>query len=108
NSWPYTASAFDKKKFDEKYGIPYYVDSWWKEVPREDAEALVDGKDGHPKLTDASVNFGDPAKYGFKDMAELIRWRCSEKTGGGLMAELGSHQLDASSIVLGHVHPLSV
>jgi predicted dehydrogenase len=41
-------------------------------------------------------------------MAELIRWRCSNKTGGGLMAELGSHQLDAASIVLGHVRPLSV
>ena len=26
----------------------------------------------------------------------------------GLMAELGSHQLDASSIILGHVHPLAV
>lgn len=108
NSWPYLPSAFDKKKFDERYGIPAYVDSWWKEVPREDAEALVDGKDGHPKLTEPSVNFGDPAKYGFKDMAELIRWRCSNKTGGGLMAELGSHQLDASSIILGYVKPLSV
>jgi predicted dehydrogenase len=108
NSWPYNAGAFDKKKFDEKYGIPYYVDSWWKEVPRADAEALVDGKDGHPKLTDPVVHFGDPEKYGFKDMAELIRWRCSNKTGGGLMAELGSHQLDASSIILGHVHPIAV
>jgi predicted dehydrogenase len=112
NSWPYNASAFDKEKYDEKYGIPYYVDSWWKEVLREDVEALVDGKvdgkDGHPKLTDSSVNFGDAAKYGFQDMAELIRWRCSNKTGGGLMAELGSHQLDAASIVLGHVRPLSV
>ena len=32
----------------------------------------------------------------------------STTTGGGLMAELGSHQLDASSIFLGHVHPLAV
>ncbi|RMG04578.1 MAG: gfo/Idh/MocA family oxidoreductase [Planctomycetota bacterium] len=29
---------------------------------------------------------------------ELIRWRLWERTGGGLMAELGSHQLDAASI----------
>jgi predicted dehydrogenase len=38
----------------------------------------------------------------------LIRWRLYDRTGGGLMAELGSHQLDACSIFLGHVHPLSV
>jgi predicted dehydrogenase len=31
---------------------------------------------------------------------ELIRWRLFERTGGGLMAELGSHQLDASSIFI--------
>ena len=29
---------------------------------------------------------------------ELIRWRLWDRTGAGLMAELGSHQLDASSI----------
>src|SRR5204863_7796130 len=73
----------------------------WKEVPREDAEKLT------PEVLQ-SLAFGDPDKYGFKDIAELVRWRCSAKTGGGLMAELGSHQLDASSIVLGHVRPLSV
>jgi predicted dehydrogenase len=31
-------------------------------------------------------------------MEELIRWRLWDRTGGGLMAELGSHQLDAASI----------
>jgi predicted dehydrogenase len=101
NSWRYSESAFDKKKFDEKYGIPYYVDSWWKEVPREDAEKLT------PDVL-KSLAFDKPELYGFKDVAELVRWRCFDKTGGGLMAELGSHQLDASSIVLGHVKPLSV
>jgi predicted dehydrogenase len=103
NSWPYNPSAFDKKKYDEKYLIPAYVDSWWKEVLREDSEALTP-----EKLASAEVAFGNPAKYGFKDVAELVRWRISNKTGGGLMAELGSHQLDASSIILGHVKPLSV
>ncbi len=101
NSWPYDPKAFDKKKFDEKYGIPAYVDSWWKEVLREDADKL-----SPEKLKD--LGFGDPDMYGFKDAAELVRWRCSNKTGGGLMAELGSHQLDASSIILGHVKPLAV
>jgi predicted dehydrogenase len=31
-------------------------------------------------------------------LEELIRWRLWDRTGGGLMAELGSHQLDASGI----------
>ena len=51
---------------------------------------------------------------------ELLRWRLFQRTGGGLMVELGSHQLDAASIFLtaqqqqkdekfeGKVHPLSV
>ena len=36
--------------------------------------------------------------YTYSPMEELIRWRLWERTGGGLMAELGSHQLDASTI----------
>ncbi|MCL2349211.1 MAG: Gfo/Idh/MocA family oxidoreductase [Planctomycetaceae bacterium] len=45
---------------------------------------------------------------------ELIRWRIWDRTGAGLMAELGSHQLDASSIFIAAMHdgkkqhPLSV
>ncbi|MDY3558049.1 Gfo/Idh/MocA family oxidoreductase [Gemmata sp. JC673] len=101
NSWPYDPKAFNHEKYDAQYGIPAYVDSWWKEVPKKDAEKL-------PPERLKELAFGDPEKHGFKDVAELVRWRCSEKTGGGLMAELGSHQLDASSIILGHVHPLAV
>jgi predicted dehydrogenase len=48
-------------------------------------------------------------------LEELIRWRLWDRTGGGLMAELGSHQLDASGIFISSlrsdgnkVHPLSV
>jgi predicted dehydrogenase len=36
---------------------------------------------------------------------ELIRWRLWERTGGGLMAELGSHQLDAASIFISAQQP---
>ena len=67
----------------------------------------------------------DPSKFGYQDftsgdrvftaMEELHRWRLFERTGAGLMAELGSHQLDAVSIFLSSlrddkkkVHPLSV
>ncbi len=47
-------------------------------------------------------------QHGYKSMEELCRWRLFDRTGGGLMAELGSHQLDACSIFLGKVHPLAV
>ncbi|MEM1304386.1 MAG: gfo/Idh/MocA family oxidoreductase, partial [Planctomycetota bacterium] len=46
---------------------------------------------------------------------EMIRWRLWNRTGAGLMAELGSHQLDASGIFIASqfkggakVQPLSV
>jgi len=60
----------------------------------------------------------DAKKYGYLDkntggspycdspLMELIRWRLWERTGGGLMAELGSHQLDASGIFISASHPL--
>lgn len=48
-------------------------------------------------------------------LEELIRWRLWNRTGGGLMAELGSHQLDAAGIFISSqredgekVYPLSV
>lgn len=49
-------------------------------------------------------------------MEELIRWRLWDRTAGGLMAELGSHQIDAASIFIAalskdvgkKVHPLTV
>jgi predicted dehydrogenase len=67
----------------------------------------------------------DPRDHGYVDFShgeqmfsaeeELHRWRLFERTGAGLMAELGSHQLDAVSIFLSSlrddgkkVHPLSV
>jgi predicted dehydrogenase len=67
----------------------------------------------------------DPKQFGYQDftingrkfsaMEELHRWRLFDRTAAGLMAELGSHQLDAVSIFLSSlrddgkkVHPLSV
>jgi predicted dehydrogenase len=93
--------ALDKNKqpvFDSK-GNPVYVkddagnivyqDSWKRPIP--DADREIDYK-----------------KYGYDSLDQLIRWRLYNKTGAGLMAELGSHQLDACSIFLGKVHPLAV
>ncbi len=76
----------------DKAGLPVYKDSWKPEVPKDDAEKLAK----------------DIRKHGYKSMEELCRWRLFNRTGAGLMAELGSHQLDACSIFLGKVHPLAV
>ena len=42
--------------------------------------------------------------YEVPAIEELIRWRLWDRTGAGLMAELGSHQLDAASIFLHAAH----
>ena len=76
------------------------------------------------QLNDYSVQAGN---YGYQEktlessgltispLEELIRWRLWDRTGAGLMAELGSHQLDAASIFISAQHgegkkvkPLSV
>lgn len=67
----------------------------------------------------------DAARFGYLDkqisgrtrtaIEELVRWRIFDRTGGGLMAELGSHQLDAATIFCSALrsdgkkaHPLTV
>ena len=102
NSWPFTADdkaratfAAGKDVDGVEFDMPYYKDGWYKPVLKSDVEALA--KD--PVLL---------KKYGYDSLRELVRWRVYDRTGGGLMAELGSHQLDASSIFLGKVHPLAV
>ena len=66
---------------------------------------------------DAAV---DAKKFGYQDYAikdnsgktryeapaleELIRWRLFDRTGAGLMAELGSHQLDAAGLFIAAAH----
>lgn len=86
-------------RYDEKTGMPIYkrdsqnnilyFDSWKPPIPADDM----------------NIDF---ARYGYKSLEELIRWRLFDRTGAGLMAELGSHQLDACSIFLGKKHPLAV
>ena len=51
---------------------------------------------------------GGLQKLGYDSARQLVDWRLYNKTGGGLMAELGSHQMDACSIFLGKVHPVAV
>jgi len=73
---------------DEK-GRILYRDSWKRIHPEKDKDI-------------------DYKKYGYDSLDQLINWRLYNKTGAGLMAELGSHQLDACSIFLGKKHPIAV
>jgi len=50
----------------------------------------------------------DFAKYGYQSLEELCWWPLYHRTGGGLMAEMGTHQLDACVRLLGGAHPLAV
>lgn len=80
-------------------GNPLYYDSW---KPRyEDGDDQVN-------LDAIAYTSLDGKVYKCNNHDELVRWRLYDKTGAGLMAELGSHQLDACSIFLGKQHPLAV
>jgi predicted dehydrogenase len=90
-SWPY---KHDEKKGKQVPGItpPALRDGWFQPVLEEDYNALK----------------GSIKQHHYDTVEQLIRWRLYAETGGGLMAELGSHQLDACSIFLGKVHPLAI
>jgi predicted dehydrogenase len=90
NSWPLLKDGQPVK--DPITGGDMIRDGWRKAVPKEDRD----------KLEKAIKD------YGYDTLEQLVRWRLFRKYGGGLMAELGSHQLDACSIFLGKVHPLAV
>ncbi len=70
-------------------------DGWRPDVPVEDLDFFKQ----NPEVL---------SKGGYDSVEQLVRWRLYDKTGGGLIVELGSHQLDACSIFLGKVHPKSV
>ena len=69
------------------------------------------------QIEDAAV---EAASFGYQDMEikdasgnlvyarpaieELIRWRLWNRTGGGLMAELGGHQFDAAGLLIRAMH----
>jgi predicted dehydrogenase len=90
NTWPKLDE--NGKELKDKDGFLVLRDGWHPPIPEEDRQEL-----------EAKIR-----QLGYKDMKELVRWRLYNRTGGGLMAELGSHQLDACSIFLGKVHPLAV
>ncbi|MHC5540882.1 Gfo/Idh/MocA family protein, partial [Singulisphaera rosea] len=100
NAQPRIAKGADGKPvYDPQTGLPEYV---------KDPQGNVVYVDGwKPDILNEDKNI-DFKKYGYTSLDELIRWRLYNRTGAGLMAELGSHQLDACSIFLGKKHPLAV
>ncbi|MCI0681054.1 MAG: Gfo/Idh/MocA family oxidoreductase [Gemmataceae bacterium] len=79
-------------EIEDASGQVRYRDSWNPAIKPEDRDALA----------------GRIRTLGYRSMEELVRWRLYKRTGGGLMAELGSHQLDACSIFLGKQRPIAV
>jgi predicted dehydrogenase len=74
-------------------------DSWQKQT----------GSDGIAYASDKKAMQEQTIQdLGYPSFEKLANWRLYKDTGGGLMAELGSHQLDAASIFLGKVHPIAV
>jgi predicted dehydrogenase len=94
NTWPFEWDATKDGALAKNVIQPVYRDGWFNPITQADYDVLNNPK----KLKE----------YGYESVEELIRWRLYNATGGGLMAELGSHQLDACSIFLGKVHPLAV
>jgi len=102
------ADAEKKKQFDKAEDYKKEVEFWEARVDQKTAqvadrqikdEAVKHGyKDGVLKDGEGKVAYTYPA------LEELIRWRLWGRTGGGLMAELGSHQLDAASIFISAMH----
>ena len=88
-----------KRRLEESK--PSEVDVWSKRVAQ--LEAQLADSDVAAELfgyTEKQLPDGAPRT----PLEELIRWRLWNRTGGGLMAELGSHQLDAAGIFISAMH----
>lgn len=108
-SWERKLEALKK---DPK-ASPSEIELWEKRVAQKRAQ-LADAE-----IAESVKNWGyqDAVIAGIyrrPAIEELIRWRLWDRTSGGLMAELGSHQLDAASLFIAAAHggkkqkPLSV
>ena len=74
---------------------PGDIDSLQKRIAQMEAQILDKDVDAE-KFGYTPMTLGDGSAR--TPLEELIRWRLWNRTGGGLMAELGSHQLDAAGI----------
>ena len=88
-------------KKDLETAKPADIDGLTKKIAQLDAQiadtAIDAAKHGYTQMTLPDGSARSP-------MEELIRWRLWNRTGGGLMAELGSHQLDAAGIFVSAMH----
>ncbi|MFO0845941.1 MAG: Gfo/Idh/MocA family oxidoreductase, partial [Gemmataceae bacterium] len=100
---PYFGGSLEKASQAAGVPEPKIRDGWYQPVLRGD----VEGVEALAKEKGVDLN-KFLAECGYDSVEQLVRWRLYERTGGGLMAELGSHQLDAASIFLGKAKPLSV
>ena len=66
------------------------------------ADKMVDAKKFH--YQDLQLTGADGKVVNRPALEELIRWRLWDRTGAGMMAELGSEQLDAASMFIAAIH----
>jgi len=107
-SWKRRLEEAKKAKDSEE------IDLWTKKLVQLDKQMQEKPEDGPPldsalaaKYDYHNVEVKDPAgkvRYAAPPLEELIRWRLWNRTGAGIMAELGSHQLDAASIFIAAAH----
>jgi predicted dehydrogenase len=97
-----------KKRLDAERLSPEERDLLEKQIAQkmaqiDDKEIISTAKNFGYKDLDVKDAEGKPLYYR-PAIEELIRWRLWNRTGAGLMAELGSHQLDAASIFIAAAH----
>ncbi len=98
----------NRKKYDserKKYEKEVY--SWTNKVAQKEAQisdTLIQREVEKYGYQAKQIKDGGKVVYDRPAIEELIRWRLWNRTGGGLMAELGSHQLDAASIFISAMH----
>ncbi len=86
----------DPKKIED---LQNQVKEYTAQVADKDVDAAKYGYQDH----EIPAAYGLPA-YQATPLEELIRWRLWKRTGGGLMVELGSHQMDAAGIFVTAMH----
>ena len=89
--WPRSRPKSQAHEDDLKTQMPHRASCRCSDKDVEAAELRLPGEGAHAERQ---------VVYTCSPLEELIRWRLWNRTGGGLMAELGSHQLDASSIFI--------
>jgi len=100
-SWERKLKEAQAAKDSEESGL------WERRLRQLDEQIKDDAKKAAAEYGYRDIEVKDPAgnvRYQGFPIEELIRWRLWNRTGAGIMAELGSHQLDAASIFIAAAH----